>query len=620
MLSSARFSFRVFRGPYLLLSSLLFVTLAPAAELPTKSPFNVRDFGATGDGTTKDTIAFQKALDTCAVHGGGEVLVPAGKYLIGSIQLGTRTILRLEKDSVLTGSPDLADYPLIDIRWEGRWQPGHRSLIYAANVDHTGIVGPGLIEGNPATAASNRPPRGTLVLEPINCTDVRWEGFSVRQTGNNWATHPTYCSDVVIKNVTIYGGRDGIDVDSCSRVRIEGCEINTGDDSISLKSGRGLDGARIGRPTEDVLITHCTMTGRRFACIGIGSEISAGVRNIRIEHCKFTSASHAIYLKTRIGRAGVNENISGDDLEILGGGFLRINLTVGGNTNTSDDPVEGLIGYPSAKNIRFNNVRLTHATVVVEATQTSPAKPIEGLTLTNITGTAKKGLALANVTGAVLRDITVTGVEGPLLATENVTGTGLEHAADLPGRVTLWNGKDLTGWKLFLGDATIDPASVWSVSDGVLQLHTKASGYLRTEKPSANYRLHAEWRWPKDAVANSNSGILLHVHGDDAVWPLCFEAQMKTGNAGQVVGMGLDIPAAPLLANRKRAPRLADVSEKPHGEWNSYDLYVSKDTIEAYVNGVRQNRVEQLPSSAGMIALQLEGFPVEFRNIWLRPL
>jgi polygalacturonase len=137
----------------------LILALGAAATLgAAPARYSGRDFGAAGDGTTKDTAAFQKALDTCAVNGGGEVLVPAGQYLIGSVQLGTRTILRLEKDSVITGSPDLDDYPLVDIRWVGRWQPGRRSLIYASNVDHIGIVGPGLIEGNPATAASNRPP------------------------------------------------------------------------------------------------------------------------------------------------------------------------------------------------------------------------------------------------------------------------------------------------------------------------------------------------------------------------------------------------------------------------------------------------------------------------------
>ena len=301
-------------------------------------------------------------------------------------------------------------------------------MIYAANVDHIGIVGPGLIEGNPLTAASNRPPRGTLVLEPINCTMSIGRGFPSRQSGNNWATHPTYCTDVTIKNVNIYGGRDGIDIDSCKNVRVEGCNIDTGDDSISIKSGRGMDGARIGKPTEDVLITNCTMVGRRFACIGIGSEISAGVRNVRIEHCKFTAASHAIYLKTRIGRAGVNENISGDDIDILGGGFLRINLTVGGNTNTSDDPVEGLIGYPSAKNIRFSNIRLTNATVVAEVVQIAPEKPVDGLSLTHITGTAAKGITLQHVKNAVLRDIEVTGPTSPLLAIDDVTGIGLEGA------------------------------------------------------------------------------------------------------------------------------------------------------------------------------------------------
>ena len=393
-----------------------------------KTPLNVGEFGAIGDGTTKDTVAFQKALDFCAVNGGGEVLVPAGKYLIGSIQLGYRTTLRLEKGTVITGSPDLADYPLIDIRWEGRTQPGHRALIYAANVDHIGIVGPGLIEGNPATAASNRPPRGTLVLEPINCTDVHWEDFSVTQTGNNWATHPTYCTDVTIKHVTITGGRDGIDVDSCQNVRIEGCILNTGDDSISLKSGRGLDGARLGKPTEDVVITGCTLVGRRFACIGIGSEISGGIRNVRIEHCKFTSRTHAIYLKTRIGRAGITENIVGDDLEILGGGFLRINLISAGNTNTADDPVDGLVGIPSAKNLTFSNVRLTNATSVVEATQVAPEKPVEGLTLVNVSGTCTKGIAMQHVRNAVLRDIKVTGYTGPLLATADVIGTGLDGA------------------------------------------------------------------------------------------------------------------------------------------------------------------------------------------------
>ena len=393
--------------------------------LPLPMVYNVRDFGAVGDGTNKDTVAFQKALDACAIRGGGEVLVPAGKYLIGSVQMGNRTILRLEKDSVISGSADTNDYPMMDIRWEGRWQPGRRALIYAATVNHIGIIGPGRIEGNPVVAAPQNP-RGVVVLEPISCNDVRWEGFTVTQ-GGNWATHPTYCTEVVITNVTITGNRDGIDIDSCQNIRIEGCTIDTGDDAISLKSGRGLNGARIGKPTEDVLIANCTLVGRRFACVGIGSETSGGIRNIRIENCKLTSRTFGVYIKTRVGRAGVIENISGDNLDILGGGFLRINLISAGNTNTADDPVEGEAGIPLGRNYRFVNVRVVNCSTLVDATKIAPEKPLQGLSLVNITGNCTNGISLANITGAELRNIHVSAWKTPFLTQTNVQGAGLEE-------------------------------------------------------------------------------------------------------------------------------------------------------------------------------------------------
>jgi hypothetical protein len=394
--------------------------------------YNVRDFGAAGDGVTKDTAAFQKALDTCAVSGGGDVRVPAGHYLIGSIQMGYRTFLRLAAGAVISGSPEMADYPLIDVRWEGRWQPGHRALIYAANVDHTGIVGPGRIEGNNAVTRLAGTVRGAPVLEPIGCTDLRWEGFSVQQ-GGTWATHPTYCTDVLIKGVTIRGGRDGIDVDSCKGVTIDGCDIDTGDDAISLKSGRGMDGARLGKACEDVLITHCTLGGLRFACIGIGSETSGGVRNVRIEHTQFVhSRTDAIYIKTRIGRAGVIENITGEDLDVAAGGFLRINLVSSGNRSTVDDTVPGLLGYPLGRNFRFSHVRLTDVTVLAQVTEIAAEQPLVNLTLDHITGHCRQGITLANVTNALLQDIEVTGYAGALLATHQVSGRGLDGAVPLP--------------------------------------------------------------------------------------------------------------------------------------------------------------------------------------------
>src|SRR5579864_5120875 len=118
----------------------------------TKPPLtlSVRDFGATGDGKTKDTAAIQQAIDRCWVLGGGEVRVPAGNYLTGAIALRSNTLLRLDKDATILGTPDFADYPVTQVRWEGKWIQGRVGLIYAINADHIGIVGPGRIEGNPA--------------------------------------------------------------------------------------------------------------------------------------------------------------------------------------------------------------------------------------------------------------------------------------------------------------------------------------------------------------------------------------------------------------------------------------------------------------------------------------
>ena len=392
-----------------------------------RDALNVRTFGAVGDGTTKDTAAFQKALDICAVAKGGEVVVPAGDYLIGSIELKSYTTLRLEKNAHLIGSPDLDDYPVMKVRWEGHWIDGHRALIFAQNAGHFGIVGPGKISGNPALGGREMPRRPVLI-EPINCIDVRLEGFATEHQ-SMWSIHPTYCVNFTAKNLVIRstgGNGDGVDVDSCKNVRIESCDINTGDDCIAIKSGRGMEGYRLARTTEDVLIRNCTLADSIFACIGIGSETSGGIRNVRIEHCKFTHAkSYAIYIKSNTGRGAFIEDISarGLDVATAPGGFLRINLT--GSGIKDPEPVPGDEGIPSAKNFSFRDVKVNCGTLV-NAAQTSPVKPINGFSLVEVSGTCKKAITLANLTNAVLRDIHVTGYEGPFLTQTNVSGTGLE--------------------------------------------------------------------------------------------------------------------------------------------------------------------------------------------------
>lgn len=395
-----------------------------------RAPFNVRAFGATGNGTTKDTAAFQKALDTCAAAG-GIVLVPAGNYLIGSIELKSHTILLLKPDAHLLGSPDLEDYPIIKVRWEGKWIDGHRALISAQEADHIAIIGPGKISGNPALGGRQMPRRPVLI-EPINCTNVEFKDFTTEHH-SMWSIHPTDCEDVIATNLTIRstgGNGDGIDVDSCQHVRIEGCDMATGDDCIALKSGRGLEGYRIAKPTADVLISHCTLADSIFACIGIGSETSGGIRDVRIADCKFTHArTYAIYIKSRPGRGAFIENISATNLDVATGpgGFLRVNLL---NSGIQDpEPVPGNEGIPTAKNYRFSDVKVDCGTLV-DAASISPVKPLDGFSLVNIHGTCRKAIVLANMIHAELRNIHVTGCEGPFLTQTNVQGAGLDETGN----------------------------------------------------------------------------------------------------------------------------------------------------------------------------------------------
>jgi polygalacturonase len=245
-----------------------------------------------------------------------------------------------------------------------------------------------------------------------------------------WSIHPVYCENVTFKNVMIKSGADGIDVDSCKHTVIDGCTFETGDDSISLKSGRGAEGNMIGRVCEDTLITNCTMSDAGFACIGIGSETSAGVRGVRIEHCKFIHArSHAIFIKSRVGRGAFVEDVTANDLDVsgMGQGFLQITNTNTGKSD-GDASVNGLAGIPDFRNFRFSNVRVVDVPVLVDAVKMDPRKPLDGLWLDNVTGTCKKGMELVNAKNVHLSKIAVTGFTGPLLETANVTGSGLAGA------------------------------------------------------------------------------------------------------------------------------------------------------------------------------------------------
>jgi polygalacturonase len=189
--------------------SLAMLALPPAAfaKTPKKASgaaasapvlLNVRDFGAMGDGTTNDTAVLQQALDRCWVLGGGEVQVPAGTYLTGALALRSNTVLRLQENAISSGTGDFADYPVTQVRWEGKWIPGRAGLLYAIDASDIGIVGPGRIVGNPALGGrptAQSPLRHPALIEMIGCRNVRMEDFSTNYQ-LMWSIHPTNCEDV----------------------------------------------------------------------------------------------------------------------------------------------------------------------------------------------------------------------------------------------------------------------------------------------------------------------------------------------------------------------------------------------------------------------------------------
>ena len=414
---------------------------AAPAHSPVASParpkvtLNVRDYGATGDGKTKDTLALQQTIERCSVFGGGEVVVPAGDYLTGALALRSGVVLRIEEGATLNGSPDMADYPFAQVRWEGHFIKGYIGFISAMDADNIGIVGPGRIVASPAIRGRLERPSGLrlpALLEFTNCKGVRVENCYTQQAGM-WSIHPLFCENVTFKNVVVKSGADGIDVDSCRRVLIDGCDFDTTDDCISLKSGRGIEGYTLLRTTEDVRISNCTFKDQVWACIGIGSETSGGIRNVHVDHCKCLGAgTFAIYIKSRPGRGAFIEDIYMNDLEVSGAkdGFLRFNIL---NSGIADTPnlVPGDEGIPTIRNFEFRNIKVTDMPELVHGSDIHPRKPLDGFVLQNVTGTCRKGISLANIKNAHLSGIKVTGFDGPLLSTYDVTGTGLTGAAKL---------------------------------------------------------------------------------------------------------------------------------------------------------------------------------------------
>jgi len=195
--------------------------------------------------------------------------------------------------------------------------------------------------------------------------------------------------------------------------------------------------------------------------------------------------------------------------------------------------------------------------------------------------------------------------------------------------VELFNGKDLAGWKCFVHESAKTMPEVWRVEDGLLITGGEPLGYLYTTAAYQDYRLIVEWRWAPGKTPG-NSGVLLRIAGDAISFlPKCYEAQLQSGNAGDIYGfygLPLEGPADRLkaithevLGSFRGVSRIKG-AEKAPGEWNRYEITVRGGTITLLINGEKVNEATGCGVHSGAIGLQSEGGEIHFRKVSLTPL
>ena len=373
----------------------------------------ITDFGAVGDGTNDASEAIHRAVATCAQQGGGRVIIPAGVFLTGPIQLPGGVNLHLETNATLRFKTDSQAYlPAVFTRFEGIECYNYSPLIYARGQTNVAITGAGTLDGQatdetwlgwrgrktalPGTQTAARKRLDTMNNEQVpvserrfgagdflrpdfiqfnGCRGVLIEGVRIRRSPM-WELHPLLCTNVTVRGVDIFShgaNNDGCDPESCRDVLIENCVFDTGDDCISINSGRNNDGRRVGVTSENLIIRHCLMRDGH-AGTAIGSEISGGCSNVFIEDCNMSSSNLlcALRLKSNAMRGGVEQNIFMRNVQVgrVADSVLQINFLY----------EEGARGAypPGARNIVLENITVEHTPRVLNVTG-FPAARISGI-------------------------------------------------------------------------------------------------------------------------------------------------------------------------------------------------------------------------------------------------
>ncbi len=455
---------------------------------------NLADFGGTGDGITLNTEAIAKAIASLAEKGGGELVIPPGIWLCGPVKLRNNINLHLERGALLKFSGDFKLYPLTVIDLKGEKEVDSVSPISGEKLENVAITGEGIIDGGgdswrpikkgklgdddwkallksggvlnkrgdtwwPSREAmagekivEQLRKNSSLKLEDyesyhqflrpkmvrlINCKKVLLEGVAF-QNPPNWTLNPALCEDVSILNVAVHNSpvaqnSDALDLESCRRAIIRGCTFDVGDDGICLKSGKDAAGRRIGVPTEDVLVEDCVVY-HAHGGFTIGSEMSGGVRNVRVNNCTFMDTDVGLRFKSTRGRGGVVEKIFISNVRMvdISGDAINFNMYYGGKSPL--DETSGTVETnvppvteetPQFRDIHIENVicRGAQKAIVLEGL---PEMPIRDIYLKNVSITAQTGVFLTDADGIHFQNVRVDHKSGLALNQLRVKNSSLD--------------------------------------------------------------------------------------------------------------------------------------------------------------------------------------------------
>ncbi|MEN0038363.1 MAG: glycoside hydrolase family 28 protein [Cellvibrio sp.] len=398
-------------------------------KIPDKK-FVITDFGAKANSNSDSRPAIMNAINAAVKAGGGRVVIPAGKWLSnGPIHLQSFIDLHVSEGATLSFGPQVKDYlPAVFTRWEGTEIYGYSPMVYANNVTDVAITGAGTIDGNaqsefhswpkqqaPDIAALRqmgfdgvalekrqfaeghflRPP----LIQIVNAKRVLLDGYTATNSPF-WVNHLVYTDHAQMRNVNVdsmFSNNDGIDVDSGRWVVIENNHFRTGDDSIVIKSGRDLDGRKIGRPSENVVVRNNILDGEDG--IGLGSEMSGGIKNVYFTDNTYLKGTSVFRLKANLDRGGSVEHVRIRNTKIdeakylfwfdlsyvagyLGGNFPSKYSDIVFENITANKVDTFFIGHaPEAQplqNVLFNNIQ------VKSSNQFMDFKNLKNVTFTNL--------------------------------------------------------------------------------------------------------------------------------------------------------------------------------------------------------------------------------------------